>query len=75
MGGYFVDYINLFLVLNAEAIGYPGLAHSPEDEDRNLESFNQIDGIRLDKEAIGYNAAKRALDKLYLKSMWGKLTE
>ena len=33
------------------------------------------EGIRLDLEAITYNAAKRSLDKQFLDSMWGKSTE
>ena len=31
---HFVDYINTFLKLEAEASGYPVWVHSPEDEDR-----------------------------------------
>ena len=34
-----------------------------------------FEGIRLDKESIKPNAAKRGLAKLCLNSMWGKLTE
>jgi len=74
-GGLFVDYIDTFLKLKVEASGYPGWVHSPEGEDRYLESFWQSEGIRLEKEAIRYNAAKRALTKLCVNSMWGKLTE
>ena len=40
-----------------------------------MDSFWHSEGIRLDKEAIKYNAAKRGLTKLCLNSMWGKLTE
>jgi len=29
----FVDYINTFLKLKAEASGYPGWVHSPEDKE------------------------------------------
>jgi len=32
--------------LKAEASGYPGWVRSPEDEDRYLESFWQIEDIR-----------------------------
>jgi len=74
-GGLSVAYINTFLKLNAEASGYPGWFHSPEDEDRYVDSFWQSEGIRLDKEATRYNDAKRGLVKLCLNSMWGKLTE
>jgi len=58
-GGLFVDYLNTFLKLKGEASGYPGWVHSPEDEDRYMDSFWQREGIRLDKEAIRYIAAKR----------------
>jgi len=40
-----------------------------------VDLFWQSEGIRLDKEAIRYNAAKRGLAKLCLNSMWSKLTE
>jgi len=63
-GGLFVDYINTFLFLKAEGSGYPGGVHSPEDDERYVESFWQIEGIRLETEAIRYNAAKRGLAKL-----------
>jgi len=37
--GVFVDYIYRFLKLKAEASGYPGWVHSPEHEERYVESF------------------------------------
>jgi len=42
---------------------------------RFIDSFEQSEGIRLDRESIKFNAAKRGLAKLCLNSMWGKLTE
>jgi len=74
-GGLFVNYINKFLKLKSETSGYHGWVRSPEEEDRYVESFWQSEGIRLDKEYIRSNAAKRGLAKLCLNSMWGKLTE
>jgi len=74
-GGLFVDYINTFLKLKSEASGYPDWVKNPEDEERYIKSFCESEGIRLDKEAIKYNAAKRGLAKPCLNSMWGKLTE
>ena len=59
------------LKLKAEACGYPGWVDSTEHEDRYVESFWQSEGIRLEKEAIRCNAAKRGLAKLCLNSMWG----
>jgi len=40
-----------------------------------MDQFHRDEGIRLDRDSIGYNAAKRGLAKLCLNSMWGKLTE
>ena len=62
-GGIFVDYINTFLKLKAEA--------SPEDEELYVESFWKKEGIRLERESIKSNAAKRGLAKLCLNTMWG----
>jgi hypothetical protein len=35
-GALFVDYINTFLKLKAEASGYPSWVRSPEDEERYI---------------------------------------
>jgi hypothetical protein len=74
-GGLFVRYINTFLKLKAETSGYPTWVRTPDDEDRFVQSFNDSEVILLNKEAIRSNAAKRALAKLCLNSMSGKLTE
>jgi hypothetical protein len=73
--GLFVAYIDKFLKLKSEASGYPDWVRTPEVEDRFIDNFFASEGIRLDKEAIRPNAAKRGLAKLCLNSMWGKLTE
>jgi len=70
-----VDYINTFLKIKAEASGYPSWVRSPEDEERFIESFEQSEGIRLDRDSIKLNATKRGLAKLCINSRWGKLTE
>jgi hypothetical protein len=38
-GGLFVEYINTFLKLKAEASGYPNWVQCPEDEDRYISEF------------------------------------
>jgi len=63
------------LKLKAEASGYPCWVRSLEDEELYIETFRKNEGIRLDRESIKSNAAKRGLAKLRLNSMWGKLTE
>jgi len=40
-----VDYTITFIELKAEASGYPGWVHSPENEEWYVESFRQIEGI------------------------------
>jgi len=62
-GGLFVDYINIFLKLKAEATGYPGWIQRPEDKEQYVETFGKNEGIRLDRESIKSNAAKRCLTK------------
>jgi hypothetical protein len=74
-GGLFVEYIDTFLKLKAEASGYPSWVRNPADEDRYIEEFRQSEGIILDKYSIRYNAANRGLVKLCLNSMWGKFCE
>ena len=72
-GGLFVEYIQTFLKLKAEASGYPSWVRIPADEDRYIEEFRQSEGILLDKDSIRHNASKRGLAKLCLNSMWANL--
>ena len=74
-GVLFVEYIDTFLKLKTEASGYPAWVRNPADQDRYVDNFYASEGVRLDKDAIRSNAAKRGLAKLCLNSMWGKLTE
>jgi len=63
------------LKLKAGASGYPGWVRSPEEEELYVESFRKNEVIRLERESIKSNAAKRGLAKLCLNSVWGKFTE
>ena len=74
-GGLFVEYINTFLKLKGDASDYPSWVRTLKDEDSYINMFKASEGILLDRNAIRSNAAKRALAKLCLNSMWGKLTE
>jgi len=74
-GGLFVEYIDTFLKLKAEASGYPSWVRNPADDDRYIEEFRQSEGILLDKDSIRHNAPKRELTKLCLNSMWDKFGE
>ena len=74
-GGLFVQYIDSFLKLKAEASVYPSWVQSPADNDRYISEFAASKCIQLDKDAVGTNPVKRGLAKLCLNPMWGKLTE
>jgi hypothetical protein len=74
-GGLFVDYINTFLKLKAEASGFPTWVRTREDEESYIKAFYESEGVQLDRDTIRPNAAKRGIAKLCLNSMWGKLTE
>jgi hypothetical protein len=74
-GGLFVQYVDTFDKLKAEASGFPGLVQSVADQDRYLERFRSNEGILLDRAAVRKNADRRGLAKLCLNSFWGKLTE
>jgi len=74
-GGLFVAYIDTFLKLKAKASGYRSWVPTPDDEDTYIDAFWKSEVIRLDKDAIRHNPAKRGLAKLCLNSMWGKLTQ
>ena len=55
-GRLFVEYIDTFLKLKAEASGYPSWVRTLADEDRYIEKFRQSEGILLDKDKIEHNA-------------------
>ena len=65
-GVFFVEYINTFLKLKAEASGYPSWDRNHEDEDSYINAFmaSEGEGIQLDRNAVCPNVAKRALAKL-----------
>ena len=72
-GGLFADYINTFLKLKAEASEYLSWVRTLEDEERYVDTFYGREGVRLDRDAIRPNAAKRGLAKLCLNSLWEKI--
>jgi len=63
-GGFFAEYIDTFLKLKQEASGYASWVRTEDDEVRYMDRIRRDEGIRLDRDSIGYNAAKRGLAKL-----------
>jgi len=70
-GVLFVEYINTFLKLKAEASGFPGWVRNPEEEEQYVETFWKNEGIRLDRESIKSNAAKRVWPYSASTPCWG----
>jgi hypothetical protein len=62
-GGLFVEYINTFLKLNAEASGNPIWVRTPTMKNYIFDSFIRAKVFNW-TDSIIYNAAKRALSKL-----------
>jgi len=56
--------ISTFFKLKQQASGYPSWVRTEDDKVRYSDQFHQDEGIRLDLDSIGYNAAKRGLAKL-----------
>ena len=55
VGGLFVDYINTFLKLKAEAIGFPSWVRTRRDENHYTDEFRQSEGIIMNKDSICKN--------------------
>jgi hypothetical protein len=63
-GGLFVDYINTFLELKAEASGYPAWVRTRDDEDSYIKAFPESESMLLVRDAIRPNVAKCGTAKL-----------
>jgi hypothetical protein len=74
-GDQFVDYINTFLNLKAEARCYPNCVNVPKTNTDTLASFTKAKVSCWIKKNIDPSPTKRGLVKLRQNSMWGKLTE
>ena len=59
--------------MKSEVSGHTASVQSPADEERYIESFWKSEDVRLDRESIRSNAAKRGLAKHCLNCMWEKL--
>jgi hypothetical protein len=74
-GGLFKEYVQTFLKLKQEASGYPSHCITESDKDEYVRSYEERQGIRLDKDKINFNPGLRLVAKLFLNSCWGKFCE
>lgn len=61
--GLFADYINLFLKIKTEASGFPTECQTQDEKNEYIHQFEEVEGIKLDKEKIVFNTGLRALAK------------
>jgi hypothetical protein len=57
------------------ASGYPASVTDQESKDRYIQDYHDREGILLDPDRIEVNKTKRNVTKLYLNSLWGKLSQ
>ncbi|OWA52427.1 hypothetical protein BV898_16884 [Hypsibius exemplaris] len=66
--GLFAPYIDPFYKIKTESSGYPAEVVTEEEKDRYIASFEQHEGIKLDKAKIKENKGMRCVSKLFLNS-------
>jgi hypothetical protein len=74
-GGIFAGYIENFLKTKMESSGYPKECRSDGEKDRYIARIKTHENILLDKGNIEFNPGLRALSKLCLNNLWGKLSQ
>lgn len=74
-GGILAEYINEFFAKKTKASGYPSNCETDEQKDRYLREMEEKEGIKLKKEDICDNPGERAISKMVINSLWGKLAQ
>ena len=72
-GGIFAKYIDVFLKVKQESSGYPDWCKTELDKEKFKRDYLNAEGISL--ESVEKNPGLRAVAKIMLKSLWGKLAQ
>ena len=72
-GGIFAGYIDTFLRIKQESSGYPDWCMTEQDKIKFKQDYFAAEGIRL--ENVEKNKGMRAIAKIMLNSLWGKLAQ
>ena len=72
-GGIFAGYIDTFLRIKQESSGYPDWCMTEQDKIKFKQDYFEAEGIRL--ENVEKNKGMRAIAKIMLNSLWGKLAQ
>ena len=65
-GGLFAGYVNQFLKIKQSASGWPDWCKTEADCDNYISSYQEREGILLERELIGRNPGLRSVGKLCL---------
>lgn len=68
----FGGYIDLFLKIKQESIGWPAYIQTEEEALQYISNYAVRENVKLNSEAITQNPAMRSIAKLLLDSFWGK---
>ena len=71
----FKGYVNAFLKIKQQASDWPDWCDSVEKKSEYLSYYKDNEGVELDFEKIESNPALRAIAKLALNSLWGKISQ
>ncbi|KAF4513998.1 UNVERIFIED_CONTAM: hypothetical protein B566_EDAN018504 [Ephemera danica] len=74
-GGLFTDYIDTFFKLKCESSGFPPHVQTESEKLDYIKMYKEVEGIDLKMENIKYNSGRRALTKLLVTTLWGKLSQ
>ena len=72
-GGIFAKYIDVFLKVKQESSGYPDWCKTEQDKEKFKRDYLNVEGISL--ESVEKNPGLRAVAKIMLNSLWGKLAQ
>ena len=73
--GLFTDYMNTFMRLKMVASGYPSYCKTEEEKHKYIKRVEIHEEITLNPLDIEYNAGRRAVAKICLNNLWGKLSQ
>ena len=71
--GIFAGYIDTFLRIKQESSGYLDWCKTEQDKIKFKQDYFEAEGIRLEK--VEKNKGMRAIAKIMLNSLWGKLAQ
>lgn len=73
--GFFTEYQNTFIQLKGEASGFPKMCVTEEQKKQYIIDFYKCNNVILRMEYVKRNETKRAVAKLFMNSLFGKLCQ